>query len=148
MKRVRNNDWVSVEFTGRLDSGEIVDTSRNLQDPVQFQVGAGELVEGFENAVIGMAPGELKNFRLEPENAYGIRDEEAQLTFAKSDIPNEYEEAKEGQIVMLQNDRGEQLPAQIVQVGPETVTVDLNHPLAGHPINFEVELIALLDNRE
>jgi FKBP-type peptidyl-prolyl cis-trans isomerase SlpA len=60
----------------------------------------------------------------------------------------EYGGAKEGQVVLLQNDRGEQLPAQIVQVGPETVTVDLNHPLAGHPINFEVELLELLDNPE
>jgi peptidylprolyl isomerase len=145
MKRVEDQDRVIVAFTGTLDSGEIVDSSRDMEEPIQFQVGGGQLVEGFETAVIGMAPGEVKTFRLEPEAAYGIRDEEARLTFDKADIPEEYHAAEPGQIITLVNDRGDQLPGRIMAVEPATVTVDLNHPLAGHPINFEVELVEILE---
>lgn len=146
MTHVKDQDWVTVAYTGTLDSGEIVDSSRDMEEPIQFQVGGGQLIEGFETELIGMTPGETKTFRLDPEAAYGIRDEEARVSFPKSDVPEELHTAEPGQIVTLVNDRGEQLPGQILRVEPETVEIDLNHPLAGHPINFEVELIEIVEN--
>lgn len=145
MTHVKDQDWVTVAYTGTLDSGEVVDSSRDMEEPIQFQVGGGQLIEGFETALIGMAPGETKTFRLDPEAAYGVRDEEAKITFDKADIPEEFHAVEPGQIITLVNDRGDQLPGQILRVEPETVEIDLNHPLAGHPINFEVELIEVTE---
>jgi FKBP-type peptidyl-prolyl cis-trans isomerase 2 len=145
MAQAKDQDWVKVQYTGKLDSGDVVDTSREAAEPIQFQVGGGQLIEGFEKAVIGMAPGEVKTFRLEPEEAYGHRDEEARLTFNKANIPEEFHNVERGQILTLVNDQGDQMPGQVIQVEPETLTVDLNHPLAGHPINFEIELVEVLE---
>lgn len=146
MTHVKDQDWVTVAFTGTLDSGEVVDSTRDMEEPIQFQVGSGQLIEGFEAALIGMAPGETKTFRLDPEAAYGIRDEEARISVHKSEIPEELRAAEPGQIVTMVNDRGDQMPAQIIRIEPDRMEIDLNHPLAGQPINFEVELIEVLEN--
>jgi FKBP-type peptidyl-prolyl cis-trans isomerase 2 len=145
MKRVEDKDWVIVEFTGKLDSGEIIDSTKDMDEPIQFQVGGGKLLDAFEKSILGMAPGEVKAFRLEPEQAYGIRDEEARLDLPRSQIPEELDNAQPGEIIALENERGEELLAQIVNVEPETMVVDLNHPLAGYPINFEVELLTIVE---
>lgn len=145
MAQVKNKDWVKVSYNGRLDSGELVDSTVNNEEPLQFQVGEGQVIEGFENAVLGMAPGEVKTFRLEPDAAYGHRDEEARLTFPKEQLPEEFQDVEAGRVVTMVNDKGDQLPGQIVEVQPDSVTIDLNHPLAGHPINFEVELLEVTE---
>jgi peptidylprolyl isomerase len=141
MKQVKDKDWVKVSYTGRLDSGEVVDSAENTEEPFQFQVGEGQVVQGFDEAMIGMTPGETKFFRLEPEEAYGIRQDEAQLTFQKKQLPEELQDVEIGRILTMVNDDGAQLPGLVVEVNPDSVTIDLNHPLAGHPINFEVELL-------
>ena len=145
MTQVKDKDWVKVSYTGQLDSGEVVDSTENMEEALQFQVGEGQVIEGFENAVIGMTPGETKSFRLEPDAAYGDRDEEARLTFRKADIPEEIHDVETGHIVTLVNDKNDQMPGRVVEVDPESITVDLNHPLAGHPINFEVELVEIVE---
>ncbi len=145
MTQVKDKDWVKVSYTGQLDSGEVVDSTENMEEALQFQVGEGQVIEGFENAVIGMTPGESKSFRLEPDDAYGDRDEEARITFRKTDVPEEIHDVETGHIVTLVNDSGDQMPGRVIQVDPESITVDLNHPLAGHPINFEVELVEIVE---
>lgn len=141
MTQVKNRDWVKISYTGRLDSGEVVDSTEEMEEPLQFQVGEGQVIEGFESAVLGMAPGEVKTFRLEPDNAYGYRDEEARIDFPKEQLPEEFQDVETGRVVTMVNDKGDQMPGQIVEVNPDAVTIDLNHPLAGHSINFEVELL-------
>jgi peptidylprolyl isomerase len=144
MTQAKANDWVKVSYTGRLDNGEVVDSTEHRDEPFEFQVGEGRVIEGFEKAVVGMEPGETKSFRLDPEEAYGVREEGARVNFPKDRIPEEFGDVETGQIVTLVNEKGDHLPGQIAEVKPETVTVDLNHPLAGQPINFEVKLLEVL----
>ena len=143
METIAEGTHVQVHYTGKLDNGEIFDSSRD-REPLQVSIGQGQLISGFEKALVGMAVNEKKVFRLEPEEAYGQRNEEAIHTFSRAEIPPELE-VEEGQMVAVSTPEGEQIPAKIVRADDESVTIDLNHPLAGETLNFEVEVVGIGD---
>jgi len=127
-------DTVSVHYRGTLDDGSEFDSSAG-RDPLQFTVGSGQVIPGFDNAVVGMAIGDKKEVRMEPGDAYGERTDERVIAVPKEQAP---EGLEVGQQVMLG-----QAPATVVEITDDTVTVDANHPLDGQALTFEIELVGI-----
>lgn len=141
MKTIENGLYVQVAYTGTLENGEVFDASSD-GGPLEVQMGAGQLIKGFEEALLGMALNETKRFTLAPEAAYGPRDESRVHTFARKDVPPEMDPAV-GQTVALQTPDGHQIPARITRVDEESLTLDLNHPLAGEALTFDIEVLGI-----
>lgn len=135
---IEEGDYVSVTYTGTLENGNVFDTNKD-KDPISFQVGENKLLKGFEKAVIGKKEGDTVEVSLKKEEAYGTRKDEMVRDFPKTTIkglPN----PKEGMQIALQDQQGQVIPAKIVKLKDEQVTLDLNHPLAGKDINFEITI--------
>lgn len=143
MQKVENGKFVSVHYTGTLEDGQEFDSSLG-RAPLEFQVGAGQMIPGFETAVMDMALNEKKTVSLSPDEAYGHRDESRTYDIPRSQIPSEIE-PQVGQNIPLTTSQGQQIPAQIKAVDDEKVTFDLNHPLAGETLIFNIEVVAISD---
>ncbi|HDI58957.1 MAG TPA: peptidylprolyl isomerase [Desulfobacteraceae bacterium] len=143
MEQVENGVFVSVEYTGTLSNGEVFDTSRDRQ-PLEVHMGAGRMIPGFEKALLGMTLNEKKTFTLEAEEAYGSRDDRLMREFPRSSAPPGAV-PEVGQLVGLQTPDGQQIPAKIVKVDDQNITLDMNHPLAGESLTFEVEVVGISD---
>ena len=143
MEKVESGKFVSVDYEGRLDSGEVFDSSQNRQ-PLEVQMGGGQVIRGFEDALMGMGLREKKVFTLEPDEAYGQRDENQLHTFSRSEVPPEMK-PQVGDMIGLHTPDGQQIPATIAEADEEKIVVDLNHPLAGKSLTFEVEVIGISD---
>ena len=141
MEKVETGLYVSVDYKGTLQNGEVFDTSQGGQ-PLEVQMGVGQLIEGFERELMGMSINEKKMFTLSPEDAYGQRDESHIRDFARADFPPEME-PQVGMTIALQTPEGRQMPAQITHLDDEKLSVDLNHPLAGEPLTFEIEVVGI-----
>jgi len=141
MTNVENGLFVSIDYKGTLGNGTVFDTSANRQ-PLEFQVGEGQVIKGFEENLMGMALNEKKTFTIAPDKAYGNRDESLTQTFSRSDLPPEMV-PQTGQIIGLQSENGQQIPATITEVRDEDFSVDLNHPLAGESLTFDVEIVGI-----
>jgi len=134
-------DIVSVHYTGRLEDGTVFDSSRG-SEPLEFELGSGAVIEGFERAVNGMEVGESREVRIAPEDAYGPRHEEMLLEVPRSQLP-EGLEPTEGDMLGIQIAPGQQAVARITSVADDTITLDLNHPLAGETLVFDIELVGI-----
>ena len=143
MDKVSDGLYVSVDYKGTLQDGQVFDSSEG-RAPLEVQMGAGQLIEGFEKALMGMALNEKKTFTLSPEEAYGKVDENRKHTFSLNEVPAEMN-PQVGQTVGLTTQDGRQVPAQIIAVDDKGVTVDLNHPLAGQSLTFEIEVVDISD---
>ena len=141
MKRVEKGDYVKVHYTGRLDDGQVFDSSLGSQ-PLHFQVGAGHVIPGFENALVGMAVNEKKSFRIPAEEAYGERDERLTKMFDRSELPADFDPPV-GQVLSLTTSDNQTVYATVTEVTADTVTLDLNHFLAGKALNFDIELVEI-----
>ncbi len=141
MEKVENGLFVQVAYKGTLGDGEVFDSSEG-REPLEVQMGAGQLITGFEAALMGMAKGDKKTFTLSPEEAYGERSDEHTMDFPASDVPPEMN-PQVGQTIALTTPEGQQVPAVITNVDDEKVTVDLNHPLAGESLTFEIEVVGI-----
>lgn len=141
MEKVENGMYVSVDYKGSLENGEVFDTSHGRQ-PLEIKMGAGQLIKGFEKELTGMAINEKKGFTLQPEDAYGQKDENLTQSFAKSDVPPEMN-PRVGMTVELNTPEGRKVPAKITHVDDEKVILDLNHPLAGESLTFEIEVVGI-----
>lgn len=141
MEIVENGHYVSVDYTGTLQNGEVFDSSQNTQ-PLEVQIGGGQLIEGFERELVGMALNEKKSFTLSPEDAYGQRDESLTRDFARADFPPDLE-PKVGMTIGLQTAEGQRMPAMITHLDDEKLSVDLNHPLAGESLTFDIEVVGI-----
>jgi peptidylprolyl isomerase len=142
MSEVKTGDTVQVHYTGKLDTGEQFDSSRE-RDPLQFTLGNGELIPGFENAVIGMKVGDEKTVRIPSHDAYGPYMEEMKMVIDRTKIPEDLE-LKVGLNLTLQGTDERKLNVKIVDVTEDTVTMDANHPLAGQDLLFDIELMKIL----
>jgi peptidylprolyl isomerase len=143
MEKVKNGDFVQVHYEGTLENGNTFDTSRNGQ-PIEIQVGEGQVIQGFEEALVGMEPSEKKQIMLPPDKAYGERDESLQRAFDREQIPPEMD-LKVGDTVALHTPQGQRVPVQVKSVDDQKVVVDLNHPLAGETLNFNIEVMGITD---
>jgi peptidylprolyl isomerase len=133
-------DTVQVHYKGTLADGSVFDSSEG-RDPLQFTLGAGQVIPGFEKAVEGMQVGERKTITIPADEAYGQRSERAMLQVPREQLPAEIEPQVGLQLVMQRAD-GQQIPVVVAEVTETHVTIDANHPLAGHDLTFEIELVA------
>ena len=143
MEQVQNGVFVSVEYTGTLANGEVFDTSKDRQ-PLEVHMGAGRMIPGFEQALLGMTLNEKKTFTLDAEEAYGSRDDRLMREFPRNSAPSGTV-PEVGQLVALQTPDGQQIPAKIVKVDDQNITLDMNHPLAGESLTFAVEVVGISD---
>jgi peptidylprolyl isomerase len=143
MQKVENGMYVSVDYIGTLENGEQFDSSEGGA-PLEFKVGQGRVIKGFEEAVVGMALNEKKTFTLSPAEAYGPRDDSCTYEFPRSEIPPEIT-PEVGQTLALRSPDGREVPARIVAVDDQKVTFDLNHPLAGESLTFEIQVKSISD---
>jgi len=141
MEKVENGVFVSVHYKGTLKDGKVFDTSEG-RNPLEVQMGEGQLIPGLEKALVGMSLKEKKVLTIEPEDAYGHIDEKLTHSFPKSDVPSEIN-PEVGQVVALTSPEGQQVPAQIIEVDDEKVVLDLNHPLAGEKLTFDIEVVGI-----
>lgn len=131
---------VKAHYRGTLDDGTQFDSSYDRGEPIEFTCGAGQMIAGFDDAVRDMAVGEKKTVHLEPAEAYGERREELVVSFPIDQVPN-HDQMSVGDKVMLSGPMGQPIPATIVAIDDEAVTVDANHEMAGKALNFEIELV-------
>lgn len=142
MTAAKDGDTVRVKFTGTLEDGAQFDSTEG-RDPMEFTIGAEQVIAGFDQAVVGMAPGEVKSVVLAPEQAYGYRDPQIIDTVPRHAIPKEIELA-EGLVLEATREDGQKFGFTVVDFNETTVTLDANHPLAGQTLNFEIELIEIV----
>jgi len=142
MDRAKDKDTVKVHYTGKLEDGTVFDSSAD-REPIEFTIGAGQVIPGFEQAVTGMAPGESKTATIAPEDAYGPRREEMVTQVDKSQLPPGLEVAEGQQLAVRQQD-GRQFAVTVTEVAEATITVDANHRLAGKQLTFELQLVAIV----
>lgn len=140
MSKVVNGDTISVHYRGTLNDGTEFDNSYLRGEPLSFTVGGGQMIAGFDHAAVGMTIGETKTVKLSPDQAYGERFDDAIRPFSKKDFPDGFT-FEVGQEVHGQNASGFPLVATITEVRDDDVTLDLNHPMAGKELNFEIELV-------
>ncbi len=141
MEKVENGIFVSVDYKGTLEDGQVFDSSHGRQ-PLEIQMGAGQLIKGFENELIGMALNGKKVFTLASKDAYGQRDETLTQSFPRSEVPPGMN-SQVGMTIGLTTPEGHQVPARIVHLDDEKLTMDLNHPLAGESLTFEIEVVGI-----
>jgi len=138
MKKVDYGAFVKLCYTGKLENGLVFEKTAKCK-PVEIQIGSRSLVEGFENALIGMGLNERKSFVLGPDEAYGDRDEKLERRFDRGNLHLQFEPYP-GQVILFMTDDGQQFPAVVKFVGEQVVVADFNHPLAGRDLAFEVEV--------
>jgi peptidylprolyl isomerase len=141
MSVVKNGDNVKVHYTGKLVSGEQFDSSVG-REPLEFVVGAGMMIKGFDAAMPGMAVGEKKTINIAPEDGYGPRNPQAIIEFPKSQVPADMK-LEPGMPLTLSDQAGNPVPVVVVEVQEEVIILDANHFLAGQELVFDIELVSI-----
>jgi len=142
MKCVEKGDKVKVEYTGKLKDGTVFDSSEKQGAPLEFEVGSGQVIKGFDQAIVGMKKDEEKKITIQPEDAYGQRNPELIKEIPRQTFPQD-QEIKPGMVFMMKIQDGRQFPAIISEVKDNTVTIDLNPPLAGKTLIFNIKLLEI-----
>ena len=136
---IKAGDTIAVNYTGKFEDGNVFDTSEG-REPLKFTVGAGQLIKGFDNAVIGMTAGEKVTVTISPEEGYGVRNEELMVELPKSAVPEEMKIAV-GMQLQLSDQNGNPVPAVVAEIGDDVIKMDLNHMLAGKTLVFDIEVV-------
>ena len=143
--QAKKGDVVRVHYTGTLTDGSQFDSSSG-REPLEFTVGAGQMIKGFDDGVLGMNVGDKKTIRIPPEEAYGERDEEAVIEFPAANVP-EGMKLEPGMQLTLRNQDGRPLPVIVIEVKDDVVVMDANHFLAGEELIFDVELVEIVGGK-
>lgn len=138
---VKAGDKVRVHYKGTLTDGTMFDSSEG-REPLEFTVGSGMMIKGFDNAVLGMEVGETKTVTIPYQDAYGPSNPDMILTFKLSDFP-EGMNPQPGMTIGLTDNMGNNIPAIILEINGEDVVIDANMPLAGKDLIFEIELVSI-----
>lgn len=141
MSQVKKDDTVKVHYTGKLNDGEVFDSSEG-RDPLEFTVGAGQMIPGFEKGILDMKLNEKKTIQIPASEAYGEKREELLQEVPKNQLPQEIQ-PEVGMPLMAQLPDGGQQQLVIAEVREETIVVDANHPLAGKDLTFEIEVVEI-----
>lgn len=137
----KKGDKVKIEYTGTLEDGSVFDSTEKHGKPLEFELGSGMVIPGFDSAVEGMEVGEEKEIKLESKDAYGDPNPQLVREEPKERFPTD-QELKEGMMLLVALPNGQQMPVKIAKVSEKTVTVDFNHPLAGKVLNFKLKLVS------
>lgn len=141
MQQVKAGDTVKVHYHGRLTDGTTFDSSSG-REPLEFQVGSGQVIKGFDDGVSGMEVGEKKTIQIPVDDAYGQKEENMIVEFPKSNFPPELS-PEIGMSLNMTNGSGQVIPVTIVELKEDSVTLDANHPLAGQDLIFDIELVEI-----
>jgi len=141
MSTVKANDTVKVHYTGRLADGEVFDSSEG-REPLEFTMGKGQLIPGFEAGVLNMAVNEKKTIHIPVADAYGEREEELIHEVQKELLPQDTP-PQVGMQLISQGPDGQQIPLVVTEVKADTVVLDANHPLAGKDLTFDLEVVSI-----
>ena len=142
MNQAAAGDTVRIHYTGTLTDGTQFDSSSG-RDPLEFELGSGQVIPGFDNAVDGMNVGDSKTVAIPPEEAYGVRHEQLVQEVPKSALPEELS-PEVGMQLQSQSPDGQVMLLLVTEVSDDTLTVDGNHPLAGQTLNFDIELVEIV----
>lgn len=142
MSEAKSGDTVRIHYTGKLDDGTEFDSSAG-RDPLEFALGSGQVIPGFDTAVTGMTVGDSKSVSIAPDEAYGERHEQLIQDVPKDALSDDVELAV-GMQLQSQSPDGQVMQFIVTAVASETFTVDANHPLAGQTLNFDIELVEIL----
>jgi peptidylprolyl isomerase len=141
MSAAKQGDSVKVHYTGTFADGSEFDSSRG-QEPLAFTLGEGQMIPGFEEAVVGMARGERKTITIPCDQAYGERNEAMSQTVPRDVIPEDIQ-LEQGMVLFAEGPDGQTVRFTVAGFDAETVQVDGNHPLAGHDLTFDLELVEI-----
>ncbi len=141
MQQVKAGDTVKVHYHGRLTDGTTFDSSSG-REPLEFQVGSGQVIKGFDDGVSGMEVGEKRTIQIPVDDAYGQKEENMIVEFPKSNFPPELT-PEVGMSLNMTNGSGQVIPVTIVEIKEDSVTLDANHPLAGQDLIFDIEVVEI-----
>ena len=142
MAYAKDGDTVKVHYTGKLEDGTVFDSSTD-REPLEFTLGRGEVIAGFEEIVVGMQPDESKSATLPPEKAYGPHRPEMVVTVDKERFPKDLN-PEVGQQLQMRQAEGQTIVVAVTGVSESNVTLDANHPLAGKDLTFDVQLVEIV----
>ncbi len=143
MPTAKNGDRVKVHYTGKFTHGEVFDSSHKRNEPLEFEVGSGMMIKGFDSAVNGMEINETKTVTIPAADAYGEHSDENLVTFEKNQIP-EGMNPNVGDMLNLQDNTGRNIPVRVHELTDENIILDANHPMAGKDLVFEIQLLEIL----
>ncbi len=138
----KSGDTVKVHYTGKLPDGSVFDSSEG-RAPIEFTIGQGQVIPGFEAGVVGMNPGDHKTFEIVSDQAYGPRAPDRMLTVPKEQLPDGME-PQVGQRLEVRQANGPAIPVQVTDIDESQITLDANHPLAGQNLTFETQLVEIV----
>ena len=145
MQQVKSGDKVKVHYHGKLTSGETFDSSEG-RSPLEFEVGGGMVIKGFDDGVTGMSAGEKKTLNIPFDEAYGPRNPEMIIEFPKDKFPADMP-LEVGLPLMMSGAQGEQFQVVVSQIKEDSVMLDANHPLAGQDLIFDIELVEIVGGK-
>ncbi len=140
--KVKEGDKVKVNYTLILDNNTVIEKTDET-NPFEFTLNSGKTIPGFEQAVIGMSPGESKSVKIPPKEAYGEHRKELVMNIARKDLPEDLD-PQVGQQLRLESDKHQPFIVTVTGASESEVIMDANHPLAGKNLNFEIELLEIL----
>ena len=138
---VENGKFVQLQYTGSFDNGEVFDTNVGL-DPLEFQVGSGAIINGLDRAVVGMKINDEKEITVAPEDGYGDYNNAFLLTVPRQEMQAGFT-PEPGMVISIQMENGNLIPARVTEVNDDDVKLDLNHPLAGKTLHFNIKIVAV-----
>jgi FKBP-type peptidyl-prolyl cis-trans isomerase 2 len=145
MQQVKKGDTVKVHYHGKLTDGSTFDSSEG-REPLEFEVGSGQVIPGFDDGVTGMAIGEKKTILIPADEAYGQKQEDMIMEFPKERFPEDMV-PEAGMQLNMSNGQGQNFPVVIVEVKDTVVILDANHPLAGEDLTFDLELVEITGSK-
>ncbi len=148
MAQAKNGDKVKVDYTGKLDDGTVFDSSEseehdNGSEPLEFTLGDGNIIPGFEEAVVGMSPGDSKTVKIPADQAYGPHVEEMVAVVDRNEIPATID-LEVGMNLEVNQENGETFSVLVTDLSDGKVTLDANHPLAGRDLTFDIKLVEII----
>ncbi|MDJ0836043.1 MAG: peptidylprolyl isomerase [Acidobacteriota bacterium] len=141
MSQANQGDRVRIHYTGTLDDGSVFDSSQG-RDPLEFVIGSGQVIPGFDEGVRGMSPGEEKSIHIPSDQAYGPHNPEMVISVPRDQMPAELN-PQPGQQLQMQTAQGQPIPVVVVEADDSQVRLDANHPLAGKDLNFALQLVSV-----
>ena len=141
MTKAKNGDTVKVHYTGKLDNGTTFDSSEG-KDPLQFTIGEGQLLQAFEQGVVGLTEGDSKNIQIAAQDGYGLKQDKLIGTLPLEALPEDIT-PEVGTRLQMKTPEDQLIVLKVVEVSDNDITVDANHELAGEDLNFEIELVEI-----
>ena len=141
MQQAQNGDKVKVHYHGKLRSGETFDSSEG-REPLEFTVGSGQVIKGFDDGVLGMQVGDKKTVEIAVADAYGEKNADMIIEFPKEQFPEDMN-PEAGQQLMMSNGDGQSFPVVVTEVRETSVLLDANHPLSGQDLIFDIEMVEI-----